>query len=97
MKKICHFGCALFLLLALTSSVHSDVASSVKPIPKKKVGEMSGHELVQALVNDKTRDQAFRELARRHDDAIPIAARVSPEVVVCPQGPNRSSLYLVLS
>jgi hypothetical protein len=61
-----------------------------------KWDKLSGPELVERLQNPKTRLPAFRELARRSDEAT-VGELNSAEVIVCPQGTAKKPVYIVLS
>ncbi len=101
LRKPAHTGarCAPLVLASFLAVIGVGAASAADGRAATQgadLGALSGRELVRRLLHDDTRLAAFRELMRRkgHKDLDDLRR---PEVVVCPQGPGKEPLYLVLS
>jgi hypothetical protein len=77
---------------AVVSSSSEKGSTSADP----ELAGLSGRELAQRLIDERTRLGAFRELSRRKGRDLLEHLR-HPELVVCPQGPGEAPLYLVLA
>lgn len=91
------------ILLVLALSFPAAAPShATSPAPSASLASVSGAELVQQLHHASTRARAFHELWRRAkpENTAPFSEftqdHYNLEVVVCPQGPARSPLLLVL-
>lgn len=86
--KLVPSNCVLFLILAVWPSL-----SNGQP---QQSSRLSGPELVQRMRDARTRVAAFRELVRRSGEGAGEKLN-SAEVIVCPQGPGKKPVYIVLT